>query len=96
MVSGSLRERFERYEKLIRIEPVRAGREIAKHLEGDPVITLVEGSEPVRKGSPTRERAMISGRVEANSLPAGQDQEAVFEALVAGAGFELCALHRNL
>lgn len=34
-VSGSLRARFKQHKKLIRTEPVRARREIAKHLDGD-------------------------------------------------------------
>ncbi len=67
MVSGSVRARFGQYEKLIRTEPVRARREIAKHLDGNPVITPLKGGEGVK-------RAVISGRMKPNSLLAAQEQ----------------------
>jgi site-specific DNA recombinase len=88
VVADSVRARFGQYEKLIRTEPVRARREIAKHLDGDPVITPIEGREGYRKGATGLKRAVISGLVKPNSLLAAQDQEAVFASLVAGAGFE--------
>ena len=84
VVSGSVQARFGRYEKLIRTEPVRARREIAKHLDGDPVITPIDGPEAYRRGATGLKRAVISGLVKPNCLLAGQDQEAVFVQMVAG------------
>jgi hypothetical protein len=74
----------------IRTEPARARREIAKHVDGDPVITPLMTPEGHQEGCKGRRRAVISGRVtpHQNSLLAGEDQEAVFVEMVAGAGFE--------
>ena len=59
------------------------------------MITPVKGSdgperipEGAKRGPRRVKRAMISGLVKPNSLLATPDQEAVFEQMVAGAGFE--------
>jgi hypothetical protein len=75
---------MERLGDVLAGDPVRAREEIAKQLDGDPVIT------PLPPDATAKLRVDISGRLKANGLLAvNQEAEAACGSLVAGARFEL-------